>query len=250
MAPVSLNKEALEAYKPVGNFSFFNLKDDGDQMLVRFLYNEASEEELNIQSTHKIKTSTGKEIYVSCLREYGDTVDKCPLCGQSKPNLQVWIPMLPADNSDPNADMTPLIWNRGYAFIADVFVPVMEEAAATAQQTGKPVCSQIYLITRHGAAGNSKTTYTVELHDMDDFTMDDLPEDFELPDVKDKLFFEKTYEELSNYVQTGYFTSGDDNKAGGVQPRRGANTETRSIADIMKGAQNGGGIARRGNRPL
>ena len=84
-------------------------------------------------------------------------------------------------------------------------------------------------ITRHGAKGDTNTTYELlavepSLMTYGTITMDDFP------DVEDPLgtyILDKTYDELVTYVQTGSFETGDNNPV-----NRQDNTEVRRRRDV------------------
>ena len=57
---------------------YFNLKDDGDSAVVRFLYD--SIEDITGYAVHKI-TVGEKDYFINCIRDnYEDPIDNCPLC--------------------------------------------------------------------------------------------------------------------------------------------------------------------------
>lgn len=229
-----INLGSVEQYKPEGTFDFFNLKDDGDVAEVRFLYETM--DDVDIRNVHKLELKSGKTMYVDCLRaEYESPIENCPCCaGGNKASLQVWIPLY--DVREEKA----MLWNRGYGFITGVLLPVLTEIAEKNGENGLPICATHFLIERHGEAGDSKTTYTVEPIDTDDFMIDDLGEDFVVPTAIGKILHEKTQDELAGFMKNGYFGGGDS--ASGARKRTGySGSDDASVKDIL--------TRRRGTRP-
>lgn len=232
MAKINLGN--VEQYKPEGTFDFFNLKDDGDVAEVRFLYETL--DDLDIRNVHKLELKSGKTMYVDCLRDdYESSMDLCPCCADgNKASLQVWIPLY--DVREEKA----MLWNRGYGFITGVLLPTLTDVAEKNGKDGLPICATHFIIERHGVAGDSKTTYTVEPVETDDFMIDDLGEDFVIPTAIGKILHEKTAAELSSFVKNGYF----GNSGGSSGARRGtgySGSDDASVKDIL--------TRRRGTRP-
>ncbi|MBQ6627872.1 MAG: hypothetical protein IJH65_03480 [Methanobrevibacter sp.] len=65
--------------------SYFSLKEDGDEAVVRFAYNNQEELYSDIFPTHQV-TIDGKFRRVKCLREnYNSPLSDCPLCVSGTP---------------------------------------------------------------------------------------------------------------------------------------------------------------------
>ena len=225
-----INLGSVEQYKPTGQFEFFQLKNDGDIAEVRFLYETL--DDVDIRNVHTLELNSGKKIYVDCLREdYESDMGLCPCCaGQNKANLQVWIPMYDVK------EKKVVIWNRGYNFITSVLIPKLQEIA----DNGSPICATTFLIERHGEAGDKKTWFEVEAEGADDFILEDLGTDFEMPNVVGTILHEKSYEELRNFMRTGFFTSGRGDSGARTRGGNSVAGSDASVSDIIR---------RRGTRP-
>ena len=212
-----------------GEFGYFSLKEDGDTARVRFMYN--SSDDIEGYAVHRVKVN-GFDRMVSCLREYSDPLDKCPLC-EAHYNVipKFYIPLYNIDTGDV------VFWERGKNF-----VPQLMDFCT---KCNPPVAFPVE-IERIGAKGDINTKYEFYPEANDGTLLEDLPE---IPNPIGTIVLDKTYDELVTYVNTGSFDVGDSNPInrdnGGVEQRRRRDTS----------ATTGGGIPRRrgtngGNTPL
>lgn len=173
----------VENYKTGGVGSFFSLANDKDYATVRFMYNDINDVELF--SVHEIEVN-GQTQWVDCLRTYDQPVDACPLCAAgNKIQVKMWVPLYIVETGEVK------IWERGRTFLAQI---------DSAAKRFKPLCSSTFDIERNGKKGDQNTTYALIAMDKDDTKLEDLPE---LPNVVGSIVKELTFEQLSEYVNTG-----------------------------------------------
>ena len=72
----STSNGGTQANKP--QVAFFQLKNDGDEAVVRFMCD--STKDFEIFTTHITPTSNNRFMKVNCLRDANEPVSKCPLC--------------------------------------------------------------------------------------------------------------------------------------------------------------------------
>ena len=170
------------------NGKYFSLKNDGDKKVVRILYNTSAD--MDGYNVHVIKVN-GYDTEVNCLRNYTDPLDACPLCeARKKAFVRFYVPIFDEETGET------VIWKRGQNFYAQL---------TELSNKCNPLISYPVTIERHGKAGDIKTTY--ELYsdaDSDGTTLEDLGVDIPDP-VEVGALQDKTFEELTTYVQTGTF---------------------------------------------
>ena len=64
---------------------FFTLANDGDEAIVRFMYDDVSQ--FNIMTVHSIQVG-GKWRKVNCIREPQESTDICPLCASGNNSFE------------------------------------------------------------------------------------------------------------------------------------------------------------------
>lgn len=131
--------------------NYFALSNDGDQALVRFMYH--STDEFEVVRIHKHKVN-GKVRSVACLRNPTDPIDLCPLCANKVAvSDKAYIKLLNYQQGE-NGQLVPVpeVWERP-AFFFDTL--------ATRMTTYGPLDESLYIITRHGKAGDKGTKYDI-----------------------------------------------------------------------------------------
>ena len=126
-----------------GSFEFFNLKNDGDQAVVRFMYTDLSD--FDIFTVHNV-TINGKYRKVSCIRDPHDATEACPLCasGNSISN-RFYIKMLEYRvNGQGQVEIHPVVWDRSMSY-ASKLKSMLEEYG--------PLEDCLFKVKRNGAAG-------------------------------------------------------------------------------------------------
>ena len=185
---------------------FFKLKADGEDALVRI--NVSSLDELQFATVHQLSAAT-KWMKVSCLNEVGSYSDNCPLCKKvaegdtsiGKAAKKVYVQMLVAYKDPATGQYStavPVIWERPAGF--------SKEIAALLRDYGN-LKEHVFKVTRNGAAGDMKTTYTINY-----IPVLDKPEavstDFSAFDnfkINKHSYWEKTVEEIETFLATGAF---------------------------------------------
>ena len=106
--------------------SFFSLKNDKDEAIVRFMYSTV--DDIQIVDLHEVMIG-GKRKKIKCLREsYKAPFSDCPLC-EDKNNLKArfFVKMLHyTRDDDGNPICKAVIWERSYTF-ADELAALIEE---------------------------------------------------------------------------------------------------------------------------
>lgn len=212
--------EELENY--VSEPAYFSLKDDKDSELVRFMLNGI--EDVDGYAVHRVEVN-GYYRNVSCLRSYSDPLDKCPLCEAGfKVIPKFFIPLYIMKTG------STVIWERGKNFY-----PQLQTLCTECN----PLVSYPVEIERNGAAGDKNTVYEMYPDTEDGTMLEDLPE---APDPVGTSVLEKTFDELTTYVQTGSFETGDANPVNRT-PNTNGGVESRRRRDVSAGGTNG--VARR-----
>lgn len=208
----------LDKYDKGGKY--FSLKNDGDSADVRILWN--TEDDIDGYNVHRVKVN-GFDVDVNCLRTYNDALDVCPLCeAKYRTTVKFYVPIY------NNATGDVSIWTKGKNFYSQL-VELCRRC--------NPLVSYPLTIERKGAAGDINTTYEIYDDPSDGTLIEDL--DVEVPDpIKSGALLDKTFEELTTYVQTGSFdgetvngsVNNGNNAEATIERRRrdiGGNTATR-----------------------
>ena len=193
-----------DKYGGQGGGGYFSLKNDKDTARVRFLYDSISDVEGF--AVHEVDID-GKKRYVNCLREYGDPVSKCPFCEAKKfTTVKYFVPLY---NIDEDRVQT---WERGKKF---------GQKLSSLCSRYPHLFTHIFEIERNGQAGDQQTTY--EIYEVDKSENVSLDE-FEIPDVLGSHILDKSADDMSCYLNAGYFPGGDN----GEQPIRRGSSDRRT----------------------
>lgn len=142
-----------------GSVSFFSLKDDGEEAIVRFMHDTT--DSFDIFQTHTIRVN-GKFKQINCLRNPSDPVEKCPFCRYNSTNPSsneyklsncIIIHMLQyTKDQSGNIICSPVIWQRAlsYAHKLSNFI-----------DNYGPLSDIICKIIRRGKRGDLSTTYEI-----------------------------------------------------------------------------------------
>lgn len=162
MANISFNDMDFSENNNFENsVGFFNLKEDGEEAVVRFVLD--SVDDMEIYSVHTVKDG-GKFKKFNCLRSPKEPTSKCPFCEKDAqvnktdksfaPSQKIYIKML---QYEPNGDGTytphAKIWERS----AYVYAPKLKNYIDTYGDLSNIVCK----VVRNGRAGDMKTTYEI-----------------------------------------------------------------------------------------
>lgn len=195
MARISLDD--IENYGVGNSGSYFQLKDDGDNARVRFLYDEVSS--ITPYVVHEVETGeyddkgNPKTKYVNCLRNYNEPVDKCPLCAAGY--KQVPKLFLKLYNEDVGECQ---IWERGKTYAQRI---------ANLAAHFNPLCNEIVEISRLGKKGDKQTKYEFLPLDNSEVNLDDYDCIEPLGRESSSLVLDKTAEELEAFLNAGSFVS-------------------------------------------
>lgn len=182
----------------VDRVTFFGLKGDGDEAIVRFAY--TSPDELEVFTVHNVKVGNAYR-KVNCLRGPKESVDKCPLC-KSGNNIQYkMLVKLIEYVTDERGAVTPVprVWERPTSFIS-VLRSIYEEYG--------DISSAIFKIKRHGERGNLQTSYDVLFANPAIYKPEVFVRDFSGFDNYSPLGYnilDKSVEDMETYLQTGNF---------------------------------------------
>lgn len=177
----------------------FNLKNDGDEAIVRILHD--SIDDFDILTTHSIKIGE-KFRKISCIRDPREPIDNCPLC---KTNVKIqqrfFIHMLvyTKDNTG-NIICTPMVWERNANEFAKKFKTLIDEYG--------PLSESVFKIKRNGKAGSMDTTYEILYCNPSIYTAQLYPinkDAFTNYDTLGRIVLDKTFDEIVTYLNTGNF---------------------------------------------
>lgn len=136
------------------NVSFFMLKNDGDEAIVRFMHD--SVDSFDIHTCH-VMNIDGRFRNVECIREPMSPISECPLCA-SKERLttKMFIRMIQyvKDPETGAIKAMPVIWDRGISY-AKTLKDLLDEYG--------PLSNCIFKIKRSGAAKSMDTKYSIML---------------------------------------------------------------------------------------
>lgn len=181
------------------NVGYFNsLKDDGDEAVVRFAY--SSPAEFDLVTVHNVQVGD-KWRKVSCLRNANDPIDTCPLCAKGEKVLYKFYVKLVEYTTNEMGQVvaTPKIWERPVSF-AKTLKSYFDEYGNLSD------C--VFKVKRHGIKGSLQTTYDIMFANP----MIYKPEiyvknfdDFKNFDLVHHSYMNKSFEDLTQFVQTGEF---------------------------------------------
>jgi len=198
----SKEKETKEtSEKPRGSVGYFKLMDDGDEAIVRFVYDDPKE--LVMAHVHDEPVGKNKHRRILCLRENArDDTEKCPLCARGdKYFAKVYLKLIEY-TKDENGKIIhqAKIWERPESF-ADTIVEYINNYGG--------LKDTVFKIKRKGIRGSTDTNYiltplpstvfTEESGYIKDFS------DFDKFYFYPHSFLSKTKEDIEEYIKTGEF---------------------------------------------
>ena len=185
-----------------GNYQvkFFNLKNDNDEAIVRIMHDSVND--FDIFTTHQVYEEGKYKGRVNCLRSPREDISKCPLCANNVPVQQRMYIHLIQYVQDENGNIIPqaAVWERSVSYANQIKSYI---------DSYGPMSDVICKIVRHGRPGDQQTRYDIIPNLNKQVYRDDIY-------VKDTSLFEnytafgtvvqdKSYEDLTTYIQTGYF---------------------------------------------
>lgn len=204
-----------------GGGGFFSLPNDGDVARVRFLYNKL--EDIEGYSVHEVEID-GKRRYVSCLREYNQPIDDCPLCKKGMfCNAKLFMPIYDVDSGQTK------VWERGKKFFGKM------AGLCSRYASKEDLVNHIFEVERHGKKGDTQTTYEIFDCGKDETAIEDLPE---AQNPLGTIILDKSKEELQYFLDYGEFPdsgNGGDNRrtSRSEEPIRRRTPSTRNNEDTF-----------------
>lgn len=166
MARIGINDKGLAAATNGDLLPFFSLQDDGDEAVVRFMYEEENGDDLDYYLVHEVQID-GRRRYVACTAYDTETQElheeDCPLClakNFRKEKLFLKLYLVEEDRV--------VVWERGKSFIKKV-IKMLNEINC-------PPCGVETIIRRNGEAGDRYTSYELYPGVDDGTELEDLPE--------------------------------------------------------------------------
>ena len=178
---------------------FFNLSNDGQEAVVRFLVD--STKDFEILTVHDVSVD-GKFRQVNCVRDAKDDISKCPLCTTgAKLSNRLYVKLLQySRDSQGNIICEPKVWQRSLK-MATTLKGYLDNYG--------PLSDIICKVVRHGAKGSMQTTYEVIPNLNKQIYRDDLyvkdTSAFENYSALGRIVFNKNFDELAEFVSTGKF---------------------------------------------
>lgn len=211
---MKVNREEAKKFATAGNF--FQLKDDGDSALVRFLFDKEDDVDNFIRSVHVLEKDN-RSTDVDCIRTPEDPVEDCPFC-KERIRLQVrfYIPLWDEDKQKV------VWWTRSRGFIEKVIKQIRE--VDTESIAGTP-----FKIVRSGKAGSFDTSYEFiqQAKKADDKFVEDFVNPDEL-DPKDAGLIELDEKGMNYYLDTGKLPETKSKKEETkIESRRGREVEAK-----------------------
>ena len=206
------NNFQKKEFKKVGYLN--SLKDDGDEVIVRFAYDDPSQ--FDIVTAHR-EMVNGKYRYVSCLRNAYEPLTKCPLCERGDQVTSRFFVKVLVYELDENGNISAngKVWDRPISFAHKLSDYCKEY---------ENLSDYIFKIKRRGEKGSLKTEYEIVPTNPNVYKQDIYVKDFscfETLDLAHHSYYDKSYDEVLNFVKTGNF-SGEEEVKPQEQPQEPA----------------------------
>ena len=177
---------------------FFSLKNNGDEAIVRFMYESTNDFEILSYHTVQVGDRTRK---INCVREAHEAVSACPLCSRGENTVTRFFIKLIQYVPDENGGIVavPKVWERSISY-AKTLSDLMNEYG--------PLKNNLFKIKRNGAAGSRDTKYSIMYASPQVYPVETYPyTGNELADfsVLGNLITNPTVDELNKFVVTGVF---------------------------------------------
>ena len=155
MAQVSFDvaaKVQAENQQYSNNVEFFALGDDGDEAVVRFMYDSTAS--FNIMTVHDVEIGGGKWRKVNCIRDPQQPTDMCPLCASGNSITNKFFIRMIVYKRDESGKIVakPMVWERGFSY-ATRLKSLIDEYG--------PLTQELFKIKRNGARRSMDTTYDI-----------------------------------------------------------------------------------------
>ena len=207
MAQISYGEIQRNSNEGGTRVGFFSLKNNNDEAVVRFMHD--TPDTFDIAVVHSVNIG-GKFRNVNCIRSPKDPIDTCPLCAKNvKLMTRIFVHLIEYVKSENGTIVpTPKIWERPAWFADDLYNKITEYG---------PLSNSLFKIKRNGAAGDMKTTYSINYCVPSNY-----PEQF-YPNVPDAFngfsilnfhVLNKTASEMNEFLATGSFPTRGGNTGG------------------------------------
>lgn len=178
--------------------SYFGLKNDGDEAVVRFDY--STKEDIEVMSVH-LAEAGGKKRKVLCLRTPREALDVCPLCAAGYQSYQKMYVRLVEYVKQPDGSYKPepRIWERKGDF-AKTIVNLISMNGDLRE------C--LFMIKRQGASGDTNTTYLINFLNPARYPDSIYKRDFSgfnNYSLINKVVYDKSAQDMVTYLDTGNF---------------------------------------------
>ena len=195
-----------ETRNDANNISFFGLKNDGDEAVVRIMHD--SPEDFDIIGVHTVKVGD-RFRKVGCLRDVNDPVDKCPLCKAGVDfKYRFYVHMLQyITDENGNIICKPVVWDRSAKQMSRELMDKLNEYG--------PLSDVIFKIKRSGKANEINTKYSINFANPQVYRPDLYEKNEEV--FKNYTAFgnqvmDKSFDEIQQFMNTGSFPERKDNK--------------------------------------
>lgn len=176
---------------------YFSLKDDGEEAIVRFIYD--SPKDFVFESVHNVSID-GQFRRISCLRTSPfEKLDHCPLCAKGDPVYTKFYIKLIQYERDENDNLVavPKVWERPANF-SNILKSMYEEYGV--------LSDSVYKIKRRGKKGDLHTTYDIIPANPAIYKPEIYVKDFAAFDtynLHDYVVLDKSYDELAVLANGG-----------------------------------------------
>ena len=198
MAQINFNSIQTSDNVTSNSVGFFQLKNDGDEAIVRFAHDSVDSFEL--LTTHDISLN-GKFRKVNCVRNPNEPLENCPLCaGGQKISQRIFIHLIQYIK-DETGKVIPLakVWDRPVSYAYKLKNLIEEYGSLT---------DSVFKIKRHGAAGSRDTSYDILFCNPAMYNNEQFVKDFSAFDnykALGSIVLNKSFEDLFTFVTTGNF---------------------------------------------
>lgn len=185
------------------NVSYFSLKNDGDEAIVRIMHD--SVDTFDIHTVHTVKVND-KFRKVECIREPHQPLNACPLCeGGEKIQQRIYIQMIQYVVDNGQIVPKAVVWERPASTYAKKLKALIDEYGV--------LSDYIFKVKRNGAAGSMDTSYELMLGHPNLYPNDKYPKVnlFEGYNSLDHAVMNKGYNDMVTFINTGNFPSSNNN---------------------------------------
>lgn len=184
--------------------SFFSLRDNGDEAVVRFMHDSTDDFEILTYHSVSVMTENGssRDVKVGCARNLNESPDTCPLCAAgNKLNQKIFIRMLQyIPDGQGGVKVQPVVWERSTQYALKLREYINNYG---------PLSDIICKIIRHGAKGDLQTTYEI----VPNLNKNVYPDEVYVKDTSvinsyqacGTIIGDKSADDMRIYLQTGQF---------------------------------------------